>query len=345
MYRKRIVTIIVLMGLGIGVYFMLHFYQIFFWKNTRFENEVSYVFIDTDDTLDSLSIQLEPLLKSVRNFQVAANKKGYTPRPGKYKIPKGLGNNEIINILRSRRLTVSVTFNNQERLENLAGRLSTQIAADSLSLLQAFRDPDFLQKNGFAQETALAMYLPNTYDCFWDISPVAFRERMLIAYKTFWTDARKAAAQALGLTPEEVITLASIVQKESVKATERPRIAGVYLNRLRKKIKLQADPTVIYAIKLERNDFEGVIKRVLYKDLKLESPYNTYQAKGLPPGPITMPDLSSIKAVLNPEKHSYLYFVANPDQPGYHLFAKTLIGHNRNKKRYTDWLNQIKVYR
>ena len=141
------------------------------------------------------------------------------------------------------------------------------------------------------------------------------------------------------------MSLAAIVKKETQKADERPRVAGVYLNRLKRKMMLQADPTVIYAMKLQLQNFDTVIKRVLYKDLKIKSPYNTYLYKGLPPGPITMPDISSIKTVLNAEQHRYLYFVANPNNPGYHLFAKNGREHNRNKKIYTNWLDRNRVYR
>jgi UPF0755 protein len=168
---------------------------------------------------------------------------------------------------------------------------------------------------------------------------------MLKNYERFWNKRRLGQAKKLGLSPQEVYVLASIVHKESVKKEEQPRIAGLYLNRLRKRMRLQADPTVIFAIKRASGDFEQEIKRVLYKDLKLNSPYNTYKAKGLPPGPISMPDLSAIEAVLNPEQHDYLYFVASPSKPGYHLFAKTLAQHNRNKKEYVNWINKQRIYR
>ena len=165
------------------------------------------------------------------------------------------------------------------------------------------------------------------------------------SYKNFWTKARVKKANEIGLNPNNVIILASIVQKESHKEDERPRVAGVYINRLNQKMKLQADPTIIYALKLKYENFDTIIKRVLYNDLKIKSPYNTYIKGGLPPGPITMPDLSTIEAVLNYERHDFLYFVANPSQPGYHLFATNVRSHNRNKKVYTDWLNSNRVYR
>jgi len=347
MYRRKLLVIVSLLGVGVGLFFVFKFYQLFFWSNTQFENDSSFVFIDRDDTIDSLAVELSPLLLSTNRFLLAAKKKGYVQRirSGKYNILKGMSNNEIINTLRSGKTTSKVVFNNQERLEDLAGRVAQQIEADSLELLTAFLDPKFLAESGFTKENVLTMYLPNTYDVFWDVTPEEFRKRMWEYYTRFWNNARQAKAKALQLTPIEVSILASIVQKESVQKEEQNRIAGVYLNRLRLGMKLQADPTIIFAIKKESGDFGRVIKRVLYKDLRLKSPYNTYRSRGLPPGPIVMPDLSAIEAVLNPEQHAYLYFVASPEKPGFHLFAKDLIGHNKNKKVYTRWLNKQKIYR
>jgi len=347
MYRRKLLLLISVSGIGLGLFFVLKFYQTFFWSNTQFENDFSYVFVDRDDTIDSLSLQMEPLLKSTKRFLFAAEKKGFAQRvrTGKYRIQKSMGNNDIINTLRSNRLTTKVVFNNQERIEDLAGRIATQIEADSLSLLKAFLDPLFLAEAGFTEANALAMYLPNTYEVFWDTTPENFRNRMLEYYRNYWDKSRISKVEALGLTPIDAVILASVVQKESVRVEEQNTIAGVYLNRLKIKMKLQADPTVIYALKKATGDFKQVIKRVLYKDLKLNSPYNTYRVKGLPPGPITMPDLSTLEAVLNPEQHNYLYFVAAPEKIGYHLFASSLSEHNKNKARYIRWINNQKIYR
>lgn len=227
----------------------------------------------------------------------------------------------------------------------MAGRIAEQIEADSLSLLQTLDDADFLASTKFDEDTKLAMYIPNTYEFFWNTDAERFRDRMKTEYDRFWNDERIAKAKKLGLTPNEVTSLAAIVQKETAKVDERPRVAGVYLNRIRRGMLLQADPTVIYAIKKETGNYDTIIKRVLFRDLEMDSPYNTYKYAGIPPGPITMPDISSIDAVLNPEKHDYLYFVADVSNFGYHLFAKTLAQHNRNKVQYTRWLNQQKVMR
>ena len=189
------------------------------------------------------------------------------------------------------------------------------------------------------------MYLPNTYNLFWDVTPQDFRKRMLEYYNLFWNEERIKRANALELNPIQVYILASIVQKESIRLEEQNKIAGVYLNRLKKNMKLQADPTVIYAIKKKEDNFDKVIRRVLYKDLKLNSPYNTYRFRGLTPGPICMPDLSTIESVLNAESHDFLYFVASPTNPGFHVFSKNLSEHNKNKKLYTKWLDRKKLFR
>mgnify|MGYP001454894374 CR=1 FL=1 len=347
MYRKKLILLISLIGLFVGLIFVIRFYQIFFWSNTNFENDFAYIFIDRDDTIDSLNIKLKPIIKSNNFFLTAAEKKGYFKSiiPGKYKIKKRMGNNQIINILRSQKLTTKVVFNNQQRLEDLAGRIAAQIEPDSLELLNSFLDSSFLSKTGFSKENAMAMYLPNTYDVFWDTTPEDFRTRMLNYYNKFWNKIRLKKAKALNLSPIEVYILASIVQKESVKKDEQSRIAGVYINRLKRKIKLQADPTIIFALKLNSGDFNKVIKRVLYEDLRLKSEYNTYLKLGLPPGPIIMPDISTIDSVLNPEQHNFLYFVASPQKPGYHLFAENLKDHNVNKQYYIKWLDSKKLFR
>lgn len=347
MYKRKISLAIVLLIAAAGLYFTYTFYRVFFLPNTAFENETSYVFIPTGSHLNDLIVELSPLLKSTDDFKLAAEKKGYATRirAGKYALTKGMSNNDIINRLRGKSLPIRVTFNNQERLEDLAGRIAQQLETDSLSLLTQMRDSTFLAKNNFTLATALGMYLPNTYQFFWNTSPVAFQKRMLKEYEYFWTPKRRNAAEKKGLSPNEVIVLASIVQKESLKNDERPLIAQVYLNRLKKRMRLQADPTVVYAVKKAQNDFSLVIRRVLKKDLKVKSPYNTYRVKGLPPGPISMPDIAAIDAVLFPEPHNYLYFVADPNKPGYHNFSTSLREHNRKARSYYRWLNQQKLYR
>ncbi|MCJ7468371.1 MAG: endolytic transglycosylase MltG [Maribacter sp.] len=347
MYIRKLLKLIVLMGLIAGGIMTYLVYRAIFAPNTKFDNDTAYVFVPTDSDFADVMITMAPLLDHVETFEQVAKRKGYPEniKPGKYRIIKGMSNNEIVNSLRSKNIPVKVAFNNQESLADLAGRISGQIEADSLSLLNAFEAPTFLNANGFNEDTKLAPYLPNSYEFFWNTSAEGFRRRMLSEYKKYWNETRTKKAEALGMRPVEVITLASIVQKETAKVDERPRVAGVYLNRLKKGMSLQADPTVIYAIKKQSGNFDTIIKRVLYKDLELDSPYNTYKYAGLPPGPIAMPDISAIEAVLNPEKHDYYYFVANVENFGYHKFAKDLGQHNRNKEQYIRWINSQKINR
>ncbi|WP_224490786.1 endolytic transglycosylase MltG [Robertkochia flava] len=347
MYIKKILLIISLLGVIAGGVFVYKVYTAIFSPNTAFENEKAYVYIASDDRFSDVYEQLSPLLKNPESFADVASKKGYPAniKPGRFLVKKGMNNNEIVNSIRSRNIPMDISFNNQERLENLAGRIAEQIEADSLELLTAFTDREFLDQNGFNMETALGMYIPNTYEFFWNTGAEGFRDRMLKEYKRFWNEERLSRAEALNLDPSEIIALAAIVQKETAKVDERPRVAGVYLNRIRKKMPLQADPTVIYALKKEAGDFNMVIKRVLNKDLQTDSPYNTYRNPGIPPGPIAMPDISSIDAVLHAESHNYLYFVADTKNFGYHKFARTLAEHNRNAREYRQWIDSQGVNR
>ena len=347
MNLKKVVLAILLVGVLVGAGFSYYIYTTIFGENTAFNNEVAHLYIPTDATFNEVLEEISPLLKNVDSFVTTANKKGYAAnvKPGHYTIEKGMNNNEIINSIRSNNIPVTVRFNNQERLENLAGRIANQLEADSLSLLNSMKDPDFLAANGFSEQTALAMYVPNSYELYWNSSPEQFRDKMLQGFKSYWNDERSKKASDLGLTKQEVVSLAAIVQKETAKVDERPRVAGVYVNRIKRGMPLQADPTVIYAKKLTENNFEQTIKRVLYRDLEIDSPYNTYKNTGVPPGPITMPDISALNAVLNYEKHDYIFFVANVQKFGYHKFAKTLAQHNRNKQEYVQWINSQGVNR
>ncbi|MDO5607028.1 MAG: endolytic transglycosylase MltG [Capnocytophaga sp.] len=341
MYIRKILIAVLLIGLVVMGVISYGIYQAVFQPNTAFENKEAIVFIPTGATFADVKTELQPLIKDMASFSQVASKKGYATnvKPGKYSLKKGSNNNEIINTLRSKNIPVKVSFNNQETLADLAKRISEQIEADSTSLLKAFADPQFLTENGFTGRNALAMYIPNTYELFWNTSAEKFRERMLKEYHRFWNDDRKAKAAAQSLTPLEVSTLASIVQKETAQVSERSRVAGVYLNRLKINMLLQADPTVIYGVKEHTGDYDIVIKRVLYKHLEIDSPYNTYKYSGLPPGPIAMPDVSSLEAVLNPETHDYLYFVADVENFGFHKFARTLAQHNLNRQPYIKWIN------
>lgn len=337
---KKLLLIISLIGIVAMAVFAFYVYNNIFVDNTAFNNEEAHVYIPIDATFSEVLEELEPLLKSTETFSKVAQRKGYVNniKSGHFVIKKGMNNNDIINSIRIGNIPITVKFNNQERLENLAGQLARQLSADSLVLLKSMKDEAFLQKAGFTKETAIGMYIPNTYEVYWDASPESFRDKMLVEYNRFWNADRKAKAKQAGLTRDQVMALAAIVQKETAKVDERPRVAGVYINRIKKGMPLQADPTLIYAKKLVENDFNQTIKRVLFKDFEIESKYNTYKYPGVPPGPITMPDITSIDAVLNYEDHNYYYFVANIENFGYHKFAKTLSQHNQNAAAYRRWI-------
>lgn len=347
MYIKKIILIVAVLGLvGLSI-FSFYVYEAIFASNTAFSEDKVSIYVPTNAAYPEVREQLEPFIEDIGNFDLVAQKKGYVSnvKPGRFVLEKGMNNNEMINALRSRNLPVSVAFNNQERLENLAGRIADQLEADSLQLLQVMKDPEFLEANNLNERNALSLYIPNQYEFYWNTSAEEFRDRMQTENKKFWTEHRLQKAQEIGLTPHEVMVVASIVQKETARVDERPKVAGVYMNRIKNGWKLDADPTVIYALKDRLQNFDTVIKRVLYKDLKLDSPYNTYMYRELPPGPITMPDITSIDAVLNYEDHNYFYFVADVENFGYHKFARTLAQHNANKRQYVNWINRKKINR
>lgn len=337
MNRNKIIKVVAI----VFIVFVAVIYIKLFTSDTNFEEKEVYVEVPTGSNYQDVEKLLSPLVKNMSSFEFIANRRSYPEnvKAGRFLLKKGMSAFQLVAAMR-RNVPVELAFNNQERLENLCERLSSQIEPDTTKLLQTFRDPVFMEKNGFTKDNVFAMFLPNTYEVYWNISAEKFRDRMLDEYNRFWTKERIAKAEALNLTKVQVITVASIVHKESVKKSERPIIAGVYLNRLKEGMPLQADPTVIYALKLRDKNFDQVIKRVLYNDLFIQSPYNTYQNVGLPPGPIAMPDVDAIDAVLNAEKHDYIYFCASVEKFGYHVFAATYAQHQVNAKKYSDWLNK-----
>ncbi len=311
-----------------------------FSKNTKFSEKQLFVHVPTGSTYEDVKKIITPYVDNMNRFEMVADKRSYPEnvKPGRFLFTKGMNSYDLVKAMRSN-VPVKLAFNNQERLEDFAVRVSSQIEPDSLLLLKTFKDSIFLKENGFNDENVFVMFIPNTYEVYWNITAEKFRDKMIKEYRNFWNKERTQKAAKQGLTPVEATILASIVHKESVKKDERPRIAGVYLNRMRLEMPLQADPTVIYAIKKKDNDFGQVIKRVFYNDLFLNSPYNTYKVIGLPPGPIAMPDITALEAVLNPENNDFIYFCASVERFGYHEFAATLPEHNLNAKKYSDWIN------
>tara|TARA_R110000868_G_scaffold55933_6_gene173638 strand:+ start:1381 stop:2421 length:1041 start_codon:yes stop_codon:yes gene_type:complete len=343
---KKIISITALVVIsGLMLYGFVLINQIFS-DNTKFTEKEVFVYVPTDANYDQAISLVSPYVVNMDRFTMVAGKMSYPAnvKSGRFLLKKGMNSYELVKAMRSN-VPVKLAFNNQERIENLAGRVGSQIEADSVSLVNAFKDSIFLKENGFNEDNVMVMFIPNTYETYWNTSAIKFRDKMIKEYRNFWTSERVAKAKEQGLTIIEATILASIVHKESVKKDERPRIAGVYLNRLRLGMPLQADPTVIFAIKKEANDFNQVIKRVFYKDLTMTSPYNTYVNIGLPPGPIAMPDITALEAVLTPEKNDFIYFCASVERFGYHEFAATLDEHNRNAKKYSDWINAQGVKR
>ena len=343
---KTIFRIFIIISFLIIASIAIFGYKVFFKSNTSFNQDFVYVYVNSGSSLDEMISSISSYIIDVESFIKAAKTKKYLEniKAGRFIIYKGDGNNNIINSLRSKNIPLNITFNNIQTIQEFSGYISKKIEADSMSLIESFTDENFLKSLNLSQESVLSLFLPNTYEFFWNTSADNFREKMVREFNNFWNENRIEKANKIGLNPVEVSVLASIVQKETPKVDERPTIAGVYLNRLSKRMKLQADPTIVYVIK-RKEGFDKKIRRVLYKDLRIKSAYNTYLNKGLPPGPIVTPDFSAIEAVLNPSSHNFIFFVADVSNPGYHLFSRTLVEHNRKKRQYTKWLKENRIKR
>ena len=320
-------------------------YNVVYSPNVWTENEEGqFLYISNDDTFDDIKTQLYANGNIIhrKNFELLAEYKKYPEniKPGRYAIQNGMNNNDLINLLRiGEQEPVKLMFNNIRLKEDLATRIAEQIDIDAEDLLRKLNDSSFAKSMGFSLETIKSMFLPNTYFIYWNTSTDDFLKRMKYEYDQFWTEERINLALQRDLSPIEVSILASIIEKETQKNDEKARIAGVYLNRLESGWRLQADPTLVYAL----GDFN--IKRVLNVYKEIDSPYNTYKYSGLPPGPICIPSISSINAVLNAEDHSYFFFCARPDYSGYHNFAKTSTQHINNANAYREFLNKEKIYK
>lgn len=343
MDRKKIATVLFVTSLA-GIAALLFLYLLLFGTNVKVGDKPAVILIPAESTYESALDSVEANL-DIRNhgvFRWIAERKNYKSHviPGRYMIEKDMSYNTLINILRSGKQTsVRITFNNIRTLEELAGKVGGRIETDSLQLITFLSESSNYDEDGFTPETVISVFLPDTYEFYWSTSAEGFYERMLSEYRRFWNSERQKKAKAKGLTPVEVSILASITDYEAAREDEKPRIAGVYLNRLKRGIPLQADPTVKFAL----NDFS--ITRVLSKHLRIDSPYNTYKYKGLPPGPIGCPSIGGLEAVLNAEEHDYIYFVARADFSGYHNFSRTLAEHNRYAALYRQELNKRKIFR
>lgn len=322
----------------------VHYYRVFLAPNVfTADTQKTYINISdkistTDEVLDVLSDEVE--IKNIRTLKKTIEKLQYsTVRSGHFEIRNGMNNKDVVRLLqRGLQVPVRVTFNNIRTKGQLAASLSKQLMPDSLSIVSLLNDSVYVATFGFDVQNVLAAFIPNTYEFFWNIDETRVFERFHKEYLKFWTKERLEKAAAIPLTPIEVSILASIVEEETNKLFEYPIVAGVYINRLKKGMLLQADPTVKYAV----GDFG--LRRVLKVHLAADSPYNTYKYKGLPPGPIRVPSIQAIDGVLNYRKHNYLYMVAKETLNGEHNFATTLDEHNKNARKYQRALNELRIY-
>ncbi len=322
---------------------MAVFTFIYYFKSNNIHGDTAktiYIHSDADfeDVLHIL--QDSSVLNNVATFNTVAGLMKYPEliKPGKYVLNPGMNNREILTKLRSGdQDPQKITINNIRMISDLAGKAAKYIEADSMTVLNYLKDPETVGSYSFNQDDFLTMFIPNTYEMFWTTTPEAFVKRMKKEYDAFWTASRKSKIAENNLTPTEAYIVASIVEKESNYVPEKPTIAGVYINRLKSGERLQADPTVVYAL----GDF--TLQRVLYKHLTTDSPYNTYMNAGLPPGPICMPSMSSLEAVINAENHNYKFFCARPDNSGIHVFAETYQEHLKNADNFSKWLNSLNI--
>lgn len=331
-----------IVSLGVAGWLYLRIYS----PNVQLKNSEQpfYLHIPTGADFRQVKDSLEKhgVLKNTRSFEWVAGLMEYPQlvKAGRYRLQDGMHNRALVSKLRSgNQDAVNLTFNNIRKKEHFAAFLGRELEPDSLDFIELMNDSAFVGELGFSTETIYTMFIPNTYQVFWNSSPKDFFQRMHRDYEKFWTASRRAKADSIGLTPQEVSILASIVDQETSKKDEMPTIAGVYMNRLKSGRRLEADPTVIFAL----DDFS--IRRVLYKHLQTPSPYNTYVVTGLPPGPITMPSEAAIRAVLDYEDHNYIYFCAKADFSGYHAFAETHSQHLQNARAFQRALNERNILR
>lgn len=303
--------------------------------------EAVIVTIPTGGSFEGLldSLAAKGILEDATVFTTLAERMNYKRdrvRAGRYALQPGWNMVRVIRHLRSgAQAPVDVILTNEREPVNVAAKAARFLEPDSAAIAQLLTNEAYLDSIGYTKETIQSIFIPNTYELFWNTTPRGFVERMLREHGIFWSrDKRREKAEALNMTPTEVYTLASIVEKETLNNDEKPRMAGVYLNRLRLGMLLQADPTAVFATR----DFDT--PRVLYYHTEFDSPYNTYKYAGLPPGPIAMASISSIDGVLNAEDHNYIFFCARGDGSGYHNFAETMAGHSRNIQVYRDNLRR-----
>jgi len=341
---KRIILIIFFLILLVGLGIVYTTYKWIYEPNVNTELKELSVKIPSNSSFSDVFdiLKSKNIIKDTLSFKRIANFMKYNKDEvpsGVYQIQSNWNNRQLIGHLRSgNQAPMKVTFNNVRTIQELSGKLTSYLEPDSLEFLNYILSEEKLSELGYTSDNIMSLFIPNTYNFYWDMDSQDIIDRMKKEHDSFWSkNDRIQKATDLGLSKQEVYTLASIVEKESIRSNERPIIAGLYLNRLKRGIMLQADPTVVFAV----GDFS--IRRVLNKHLAFESPFNTYKNAGLPPGPIYMPSIKSIDAVLNPKEHDYLYMFAKPGYNSEHAFAKTVREHEQNANRYRSWLNKERI--
>ncbi|MBD0401930.1 endolytic transglycosylase MltG [Flammeovirga sp. EKP202] len=330
---------------------LVYIYQVFYTPNIQVDKEPSVIRVPHGATIENVSDTLMKydILSELVPFRFVSKALKYNEnvKPGLYVLQPDMTNLEAVRFLRSGAQTpIKITFNNARTIQDVADRITPRLEMTSEQFYEAATDAELLKELGLDSLTVKALFLPNTYEVYWTISPKQLMRRLKKEYDRFWNTDRKSKAEAIGLTPYQVSTLASIVESETIKSDEMPKVAGLYVNRLNRNWALQSDPTVVYAaVEVGMVKEFTDVKRVLNKHLEVDSPYNTYKYSGLPPGPIRIPSTTAINAVLNAEKHKYMYMVADADFSGYHHFSKTLTEHNRYARIYQNALNKKRVYR
>ena len=334
--RTRNILIACIAILLFGIAGIAHIYYYFFAPPFQI-TETTYIYIDRDDNIDSVYHKIVEAgnPKQMHGFESLVKYKGYTPKTGRYAL-KPTDNMRYLH----RRLSmgyqtpIKLTIGSVRTLDRMARNVSRQLMIDSVEIANLLNDTAFISKMGYNKQTLPALFIPNTYEVYWNMSAEDFMARMQKEHKAYWNEERLKKAEAIGLTPIEVSTLASIVEEETAVNAEKPMVAGLYINRLKRGMLLQADPTVKFSLK------EFGLKRILYKHLEVDSPYNTYKYAGLPPGPIRVPSYQGLESVLNYTKHNYLYMCAKEDFSGTHNFATNSAQHAANARRYQQALNK-----
>ncbi len=317
-----------------------NYYDYIFNSNVK---ETTLIFIPENATYNDVLEIIEPHLKNIEGFKWVAERKKYPKlvKPGRYLLKKGESNNVIVNKLRiGNQEPVKLKLGYEiQTLEQLAKALNKNLDIPTNEFIDALSKKDYIIESGLKGNEQLVFFIPDTYEFYWNTSPDKFLDKMKNEYDNFWTSENREKAKDLGLTLLQTNVLTTIVQEESSKKDEQPKIARLYLNRLKNNIKLQADPTVKYAVK-QKNGFSTSVKRIYYKDLFLDSPYNTYKVTGLPPAPIGLATKQALNATLNATKHEYIYMCADPKNAGYHVFEKTYEAHELNAQKYREWANK-----